>query len=278
MKKLFSIALVIAMAVSCLAIFPSATISADTTYTFTYAFNGDILTLTATLDGQFTDTNLANAFLDMYFYYDEAEIVPNGDKTTAVITGVAADGVGVCQYAEDGSFGATISKSPRDAEGNVLCSISFDFKVLAAPGETITITDDESCAGCDDDILYWTEFDANNQLTITVPAATEEPEEPTYEAPAAASYQTLAGCEVCGTAAGVRFIAEVDAAADEYGMYITANGKTVTLSSANADFVAKEVTDTTVTFTAVIFSDMTFEVVVFEKYGDTEVTSTVGTN
>ena len=159
-------------------------------------------------------------------------------------------------------------------------SVQFQLADTLQPGDEVVFVDGGSGCGTAD---AWVELGYTDYV-VTIPAATEEPEEPvepeepTYEAPAAALYQTLAGCEVCGTAAGVRFIAEVDAAADEYGMYITANGTTVTLSSADATFVAKEVTDTTVTFTAVIFSDMTFEVVVFEKYGDTEVTSEVGTN
>lgn len=268
MKKLFSIALVIALAVSCLAIFPSATMSADTTYTLDAAFEGDILTLTATLKGQFTDTTIANAYMDLYFYFNPAEIVPAGDASTVVCTNVAAGSVGKVMELTEDLFGATISGSPRDAEGNVLTSISFKFKVLAAPGETITLTDDGSTAGCGRDIL---ELPA--ETVITVPAAA-----PTYEDPAAAEYQTLAGCELCGTEAGVRFIATVDAAADEFGMYITANGTTVTLSSNDADFVTKAETADTITFTAVIFSDMKFEVVVFEKYGDVEVKSEAGTN
>ena len=268
MKKLFSIALVIALAVSCLAIFPSATMSADTTYTLDAAFEGDVLTLTATLKGQFTDTTIANAYMDLYFYFDANEIEPIGTAADVVCTNVASGSVGKVTDLESDFFGATISGSPRDAEGNVLTSISFKFKVLVAPGETITLTDDDSSAGCGLDILR-----LPAETVFTVPAAAPE-----YEAPAAAEYQTLAGCEVCGTAAGVRFIATVDAAADEFGMYITANGTTVTLSSNDAGFVTKAETADTITFTAVIFSDAKFEVVVFEKYGDTEVKSVAGTN
>ena len=98
------------------------------------------------------------------------------------------------------------------------------------------------------------------------------------EAPAAAEYQELAGCEACGTEAGVRFIATVDAAADAFGMYISANGKTVKLSSTDAGFKTKAETADTITFTAVIFSDLTFTVEVFEVYGDVEVKSAAGTN
>lgn len=269
MKKLFSIALVIALAVSCLAIFPSATMSADTTYTLDAAFEGDVLTLTATLKGQFTDTTLPNAYMDLYFYFDANEIEPIGTAADVVCTNVAAGSVGKVTDLEADFFGATISGSPRDAAGNVLTSISFKFKVLAAPGETITLTDDESSAGCGLDILR-----LPAETVFTVPAAAPE-----YEAPAKASYQTLAGCEACGTAAGVRFKATVSAEADEYGMYITAaNGKTVTLSSKDAGFKTMAKANGEVTFTAVIFSDMKFTVKVFEKYGDTEVVSVEGTN
>ena len=268
MKKLFSIALVIAMAISCLAIFPSATMSSDTAYTLNAEFDGDILTLTASLKGQFTDTTIENAYVDLYFFFDPAELEPAGDKASAVFTNVASGKFAGVQDLESDFFGATIVGSPRDAEGKVDTSISFKFKVLVAPGETITLTDDGSSAGCGRDILY-----LPAETVFTVPAAAPE-----YEAPAAAEYQTLAGCELCGTEAGVRFIATVDAAADEFGMYITANGTTVTLSSNDAGFVTKAETADTITFTAVIFSDAKFEVVVFEKYGDTEVKSVAGTN
>mgnify|MGYP002511803676 CR=1 FL=1 len=114
------------------------------------------------------------------------------------------------------------------------------------------------------------------------PAATEAPkaEAPAApEAPAAAEYQTLAGCELCETPAGVRFIATVDAAADAYGMYITAaNGATKKLSSTDEGFKTREVTADTITFTAVIFSTEKFTVEVFEVYGDAEVKSAAGTN
>lgn len=272
MKKLFSIALVIAMAISCLAIVPSAVdnvYSADSDLRIEAEFinNNTQLAVSLVLDlgVETVDTvALDKGAMDLYFLYNESEIKPL-DISTATFTATGADDYLEPLYADEGIVeGAIYFRTAGLAVPyRNQFTATYYFDVLAAPGETITITDD----GCR--IRYNSDFWCTTpEITVTVPAAT-----PTYEAPASAKAQELAGCEACGVEAGVRFIAEVDAAATEYGMYITANGKTYTLTSADADFIRKVETEETVTFTAVIFSDLTFEVVVFEKYGDTEVKS-----
>ena len=277
MKKLFSIALVIAMAISCLAIFPAAAtdeIGEGSTFVITHTIEGNILTLVATADVTILNPSIDYCGFDWYMEFDPAQVTCLGTETVQYDN--IREGEYVEDFTEDASFnlGAMAmdwTVSPEDGGCKGFMSVQFQLADTLQPGDEVVFVDGGSGCGTAD---AWVELGYTDYV-VTIPAATEEP---TYEAPAAASYQTLAGCEVCGTAAGVRFIAEVDAAADEYGMYITANGTTVTLSSADATFVAKEETDTTVTFTAVIFSDMKFEVVVFEKYGNTEVTSTAGTN
>ena len=274
MKKLFSIALVIAMAISCLAIFPSAAIEGDFILGTEFSADGKTLYLTFDVDMTMSSYDIETGAIDIVVLFDSTQLKPIGSKEDPASTFVSNSEKDLCTwyYVGEDELDCLVELEELDdaATGAKKVSGTYALEVLAAPGETIEIIPDFTCISFG---LLTMEATDVSGLTTVVPAAAPE-----YEAPAAASYQTLAGCEVCGTAAGVRFIAEVDAAADEYGMYITANGTTVTLSSADDTFVAKEVTDTTVTFTAVIFSDMTFEVVVFEKYGNTEVTSTAGTN
>ena len=277
MKKLFSIALVIAMAISCLAIVPSAVdnvYSADSDLRIEAEFinNNTQLAVSLVLDlgVETVDTvALDKGAMDLYWLYNEDEIKPL-DISTATFTATGADDYLEPLYAAEGIVEGAIyfRTAGFEVPYRNQFTATYYFDVLAAPGETITITDD----GCR--IRYNSDFWCTTpEITVTVPAAAPE-----YEAPAAAEYQTLAGCDACGTAAGVRFIATVDAAATEYGMYITANGTTVTLSSNDAGFKTRPAADGEVTFTAVIFSDMKFEVVVFEKYGDVEVKSEAGTN
>lgn len=274
MKKLFSIALVIAMAISCLAIGSSAATenvwSADSDLRFEAEFVNDntqlkfsvIVDLTME---EFGEWSVDTGAMDVAFIIDLTQLKAHDpEKVEATFTGaddyldsLGCDGDGLTLDAV--YFDTAITALPYRNQ----CTITYYFDVIAAPGETITIVDDGTCVSYDSTFYVTTP-----EISVVVPEKA-----PTYEAPASAMAQELAGCEACGVEAGVRFIAEVDAAADEYGMYITANGKTFTLTSASADFIRKVETEETVTFTAVIFSDLTFEVVVFEKYGDTEVKS-----
>ncbi len=274
MKKLFSIALVIAMAISCLAIFPSAAISytADSEMYYEVDFINDNTQVQISLivDVSLAEFNIDEGNIDILLEYDQSQLeVCEGG---AFETNIVLDGEPEW-YTQDGfaEAGIYLILANHDLPNHITAKATFTFNVLAEAGETISLEDTGSCINFGGkEGRFYPELD---NLTFTVPAAAPE-----YEAPAAAEYQTLAGCELCGTAAGVRFIATVDAAADEFGMYITANGTTVTLSSNDAGFVTKAETADTITFTAVIFSDAKFEVVVFEKYGDTEVKSVAGTN
>lgn len=277
MKKLFSIALVIAMAVSCLAIFPSA-VACEGTASITHKIEGDILTVTFAADAQMVDNPAAgmDVILDWYMEYDPAVLQYLGDETL-VKTGIDLEAAGnVATFCEemDGIMSQYIGFMPvlEDADKNFTVSATAQWKILAPIGST----------GIGFDLVEAFVGYSNAQLWA-LPQSDPyyfdyEEAAPEYEAPAPAMAQELLGCEACGVDAGVRFIATVDATADAYGMYITANGKTYTLSSDVAGFNTKVRTEETITFTAVIFSDLTFEVVVFEKYGDTEVKSTVGTN
>ena len=265
MKKLFSIALVIAMAISCLAIFPSAwTNYADGAYcdiVGEFKENNTIFELTLTLEATVTNPATDTFTIEWYGGFDNAEALAWKDISW---TGIADDQIDVYET-DPAAFALGVWKCDWDANNYVKATITIRFDVKADAGESFTYIDDASSAQTD--INEKLTF-AETEVTFTVPAAA-----PSYEAPASAMAQELAGCEVCGVEAGVRFIATVDKAATEFGMYITANGKTYTLSSETAGFNVKADTEETVTFTAVIFSDLTFEVVVFEKYGDTEVKS-----
>ncbi len=290
MKKLFSIALVIAMAISCLAIFPSAAMSEDSYLDITYKFDGDILTITAAGAATFLDDaeRLEYAVMEFYMSYNSADVEPIAESV--VFTGSKTADDAFASYVEADMFGINMVNIPYDANGYAAWSASISFKVLAAPGTAMKFIDEATAAACGDNYLYvegdewaYDEDTGYNYTMITVPAAedseteTETPD-PVYENPAPAKVQELAGCEVCKTEAGVRFIATVSADADVYGMYISANGKDVTLSSTDADFKVKSADADTITFTAVIFSDLTFTVEVFERYGDVEVKSEAGTN
>lgn len=290
MKKLFSIVLVIAMAVSCLAIFPAASIEGIAT--FSHEISGDIVTFTfygkviaAIPDG-------VTPIYDTYFD-DEACALEFLGVETITATNMSNLVVGDQLFVdiEEGysSLGGKLQFITDRATGDLETEVTWQFRIVGAePGDTITLTGCEMYIGCYS-IEQWVEFDNGEYSFVYEDTAVEEPEdttteapvepeEPTYEAPAAAEYQTLAGCELCGTAAGVRFIATVDAAADSFGMYISANGTTKKLSSTDAGFKVKAETADTITFTAVIFSDLTFTVEVFEVYGDVEVKSVAGTN
>ncbi len=271
MKKLFSIALVIAMALSCLAIFPSAAteniFSADSSLTVKIDFlNGNKqAAVTLTLDLGIEQLGLIDTgAMEIWLLYDEAQLAPHSTDTI-VWEGTGADDYAEAFWAQDGSLeGACYFDTPVTTlpYRNVF-KVTYFFDVLAAPGETITITDDVTKAAYDSEFF----------ITTPVVSAVVPADAPAYEAPASAMAQELLGCDACGVDAGVRFIAKANAAADEYGMYITANGKTYTLTSAAADFNVKSSDNGVDTFTAVIFSDLSFEVVVFEKYGDVEVKS-----
>lgn len=283
MKKLFSIALVIAMAVSCLAIFPSA-VACEGTASITHTIEGDILTVTFAADAQMVDNPAAgmDVILDWYMEYDSAVLEYLGDETL-VKEGIDLEAEGnvatFCEPLDPEDPSCTtmsqyIGFMPvlEDADKNFTVSATAQWKILAPIGSTgIGFDLVEAFVGYSSAQL-WAQPQFDPYYFDYEEAA------PEYEAPAPAMAQELLGCEACGVDAGVRFIATVDAAADAFGMYITANGKTYTLSSETAGFNIKDETADTITFTAVIFSDLTFEVVVFEKYGDTEVKSTVGTN
>ena len=277
MKKLFSIALVIALAVSCLAIFPAAeeVIHDGSYWTYSYSFEGNILTLRADFEAVITGVDPVNVQFCGYSWdmeYDPAQITPLGTSSVKYENNPAYSD----DFSEEGYFNIGCTECDwtvdiNDGHFKGYVSTQFQLADSVKPGDVIEFQDCDS--GCGTWTAWVTYEDGDSVFEVVVPEAA-----PTYEAPAAAEYQTLAGCELCGTAAGVRFIATVDAAADEFGMYITANGTTVTLSSNDAGFVTKAETADTITFTAVIFSDAKFEVVVFEKYGDTEVKSAAGTN
>lgn len=272
MKKLFSIALVIALAVSCLAIFPAAAevIHDGSYWTYSYSFEGNILTLRADFEAVITGVDPVNVQFCGYSWdmeYDPAQITALGTSSVKFENNPAYSD----DFSEEGYFniGCTECDWTVDInDGHFKGYVSTQFKLADSvkPGDVIAFQDIDS--GCGTFTAWVTYEDGDSVFEVVVPEAA-----PSYEAPASAMAQELAGCEACGVEAGVRFIAEVDAAADEYGMYITANGKTYTLTSADSDFIRKVTTEETVTFTAVIFSDLTFEVVVFEKYGDTEVKS-----
>ncbi len=269
MKKLFSIALVIAMAISCLAIFPSAEIVGDFVLGTEFSADGKTLYLTFDVDMTMPSYDIETGAIDIVVYIDPAQLKPIGSKDNPASTFVSNSDKDLCTWyyvGEDELDCLVELEELDDADtGAKKVSGTYAFEVLAAPGETIVITHEFTQISFG--LLTMAPTD-DSGLTTVVPTAA-----PSYEAPASAKAQELAGCEACGVEAGVRFIAEVDAAADEYGMYITANGKTYTLTSAADDFNVKATTADTVTFTAVIFSDLTFEVVVFEKYGNDEVKS-----
>ena len=287
MKKLFSIVLAIAMAVSCFAISASAAESIEGDYTFTHKIEGDVLTLTFTVDAiLYGTTSGQDIIVDWWMEYDPADLVYMGDET------IVAEGVEFNQpavpdhpelgkdvYTDSGEGYTSLGLMPVLYTGEVAArdytaSISAQWKILAEVGSTVEIPVVEVSSGSFDARVWG----PTSYTFVYEATGSDEPEEPTYEAPAAAEYQELAGCEVCGTEAGVRFIATVDATADVYGMYISANGTTKKLSSTDEGFKVKAETADTITFTAVIFSDLTFTVEVFEVYGNTEVKSAAGTN
>ncbi len=279
MKKLFSIVLAIAIAVSCFAISASAAETIEGDYTFTHTIEGDILTLTFAVDAMMYDMPASNdLFLDWWMEYDPADLEYMGDETI-VATGVEQGIVTIDIYTDSGDGFCSIGLMPVIYEGDAAArdytaSASAQWKILAEVGSEIEIPVVEVSSGSFDARIWG----PTSYTFVYEETGSDEPEEPTYEAPAAAEYQELAGCEVCGTEAGVRFIATVDAAADVYGMYISANGTTKKLSSTDDGFKVKAETADTITFTAVIFSDLTFTVEVFEVYGNTEVKSAAGTN
>ncbi len=283
MKKLFSIALVIAMAISCLAIFPSAGVEGDYIISTEFSEDGKTLYLTIDVDITVPDADDDTASFDLVVYYDSTKISAVEDDPRATFTSDSEKDICTWTYVsdEDGEIDCYIEiEEFNDLTTHAKkLSATYPFTVLAAEGETIELEADmEFCAITIGTAAYFRPTDVSGLTTVVPAAGAEEPEEPTYEAPAAAEYQTLAGCEVCGTAAGVRFIATVDAAADAFGMYITSGDKTVKLSSTDAGFKVKAETADTITFTAVIFSDLKFTVEVFEVYGETEVKSVAGTN
>ena len=86
MKKLFSIALVIALAVSCLAIFPAAAevIHDGSYWTYSYSFEGNILTLRADFEAVITGVDPVNVQFCGYSWdmeYDPAQITPLGTSS-----------------------------------------------------------------------------------------------------------------------------------------------------------------------------------------------------
>ena len=294
MKKLFSIVLVIAMAVSCLAIFPAASIEGIAT--FSHEISGDIVTFTFYGKVKAEIPDGVTPIYDTYFDDPDCVLEFLGAETiTATNMSNLIHGDQIFIDIEEGysSLGGKLQWITDRAAGDLETEVTWQFRIVGAePGDTITLTGCEMYIGCYS-IEQWVEFDNGEYSFVYEDTAVEEPEdttedttteapvepeEPTYEAPAAAEFQTLAGCELCETPAGVRFIATVDAAADSFGMYISANGTTKKLSSTDAGFKVKAETADTITFTAVIFSDLTFTVEVFEVYGETEVKSVAGTN
>lgn len=289
MKKLFSIVLVIAMAVSCLAIFPAASIEGIST--FSHEISGDIVTFTFYGKVKAVIPEGVTPIYDTYFEDEALALEFLGAETiTATNMSNLIHGDQIFIDIEEGysSLGGKLQWITDRAAGDLETEVTWQFRIVGAePGDTITLTACEMYIGCYS-IEQWVEFDNGEYAFVYEDTAGEETEDTTTEtkpvepelpeAPAAAEFQTLAGCEVCGTAAGVRFIATVDAAADAFGMYISANGTTKKLSSTDAGFKVKAETADTITFTAVIFSDLTFTVEVFEVYGETEVKSVAGTN
>lgn len=285
MKKLFSIVLVIAMAVSCLAIFPAASITG--TASLTHEISGDIVTFKFSGEANCQLLDGVTPIYDLW-YVDGAEVLEFLGVESITATNMPSMELGVNLFVDADTGYCSIGGDLNyidEATGAIATEVTWQCRINAEPGTEITLEEVEMYLGAYKEEIWVGEKSGTYTFVYEETGAeepedttTEEPELPTYEAPAAAEYQTLAGCELCETPAGVRFIATVDAAADAFGMYITSGDKTVKLSSTDAGFKVKAETADTITFTAVIFSDLTFTVEVFEVYGETEVKSVAGTN
>lgn len=296
MKKLFSIVLVIAMAVSCLAIFPSAVTTGECTWT--HEIVGDVVTFTLWADAWSDMPVGVNPFFEMYwddpacalqFMGEEYVVLEGADMSPEGGAAVGWDVPEDCSYFY---FGVKPMKWVVDqATGDLDLTVKVSFKIVGAePGDTIELTNCDIMMGAARPhdlrpielnstysfVYEETAVEEPEDTTTEAPVVPEEPELP--EAPAVAEYQELAGCEVCGVKAGVRFKATVSGDTDNFGMKITGNNRTFDLNSKSNGFKSVE-TDNGIEFTAVIFTtDVDFTVVVYETYAEGTVESAGTTN
>ncbi len=301
MKKFFSIVLTIAMAVSCLAIFPNAaTIKSDVVsggdvdehyFTLDYAFNEDNTKFTITM-GSYTISNntkiLENYCVGYFLYntddlaYIEDSYVTTGQIDENCIQPFEAYSDDALGYVRQGVSGGIIETSQTPGVQTV-CTLSWTFDVLAAPGEVIEIWEDGSEGGCTT-YFGWNDYyyygNEEPLFTVTVPAAEVEPE---YTAPATPVAQAKAACEACGTEAGVRFLMTVDKTAADFED-VTAYG--VVISTADGEYkytvdadTKMAETDTEIQYAVVVTgapAGTVFTATAFLTYGDKEVAGVSG--
>lgn len=270
MKKFFSIVLTIAMAVSCLAIFPNAaTIKSDVVadgdvdehyFTLDYAFNEDNTKFTITM-GSYTISNntkiLENYCVGYFLYntddlaYVDGSYVTTGQIDETCIQPFEAYTDDTLGYVRQGVSGGVIETSQTPGVQTV-CTLSWTFDVLAAPGEVIEIWEDGSEGGCTT-YFGWNDYyyygNEEPLFTVTVPEA----EEDTHTAPATPVAATKDACEACGTEAGVRFLMTVDKTAADFAD-VTAYGVVISTADGEYKYTADANTKKAETATAIEYA------------------------
>lgn len=201
MKKLLSSIVLVAMLLSTLAIVPFAYESEYgdlESYSWTWSY-GDVYTNEAgdRLVDVFTQVKIVTKedwefskviYISYYVMYDETEVVPynpSGPKNFRDDIEIVGMGGTCTPTCDDGMIAVDIPQLNAVTAGvEAVYSIKHTLKIIAEPGETITLTDDDSDFGCAtyDVDLYLAHETGSNTLTMTVPEISEEP---THNAPAA---------------------------------------------------------------------------------------------